>query len=101
VKDEGGNTVKVFATKNVLTEGMREMEVDDAIVASVTANDQIPSRRSILAADVSSGKEVWLDGENQEWHRTREGATRRANIVRDARVASLRHQIEKLEAKQF
>jgi hypothetical protein len=95
--------VKLFATKNVLTEGIREVEADDDVVAGITANELIPAKRNVMAIDRSSGRDVqlWLDGENREWHRTREGAVRRAIHARNERVVSLQKQIARLDAMQF
>lgn len=95
--------MKVWSTKFVLTGGIEEAEVDDSFLAKVCSTEMIPNKRAIEATVMRNGEplQLWLDGENREWHRTREGAVRRATKLRDERVESLRKQIERLECMSF
>lgn len=77
----------VYITKHALTKGICEMEVCD------------------MSEDGASvfGK-AWDEayhGEGKEWHRTKEGAIKRAEEMRIKKIKLLEKQIEKLKALKF
>lgn len=88
-KEENGlkPKMKVWITKYALTKGIFEMEVES----------QSEDGKGVY------GK-VWSDGyhgEGKEWHRTKESAIRRAEEMRQKKIARLKNQIEKLEQMKF
>lgn len=48
-----------------------------------------------------AGLSQYAHGEGREWHRTLEGARKRAEIMRMAKIANLKKQIAKLEKLKF
>jgi hypothetical protein len=82
--------MKVFATKYALSIGIEEFEAD--------WNENVPSM-------VTKKSDRWhacsYHGEGRDWHRTREAAVKRANAMRVKKIASLKKQIDKLEAQAF
>ena len=73
--------MKVYITKYALTEGILEVEAE-------------------LFADGRAVKwDQWstAHGEGKEWHRTREGAKVRADVMRNRKIKSMRESIAKLE----
>ena len=75
--------MKVYITKYALTRGI--LETDGATV------EGIPSM-----AETNFG---YFHGD--DWHETKEEAIKRAEEMRTKKIASLRKQIEKLEALKF
>ena len=78
--------MKVFATKYALSIGIEE--IDGEIIGSM----------------VSRKTDIWpqtYHGEGRDWHRTRDGAVKRANEMRVKKIASLKKQIAKLESTVF
>jgi hypothetical protein len=81
--------MKAYITKYALTKGIQE--VDDALAAWRT--DMIHVK--------SLGEFAVFHGEGREWHRTRESAVKRALVMRDKKIASLRKAIGKLADLTF
>jgi hypothetical protein len=78
-----------WITKYALTEGIIEQHVEHC-------SDISDGMVSIL------GKRCFCyHGEGKDWHRTRDGAVKRAEKMRLAKIALLRAQIEKLEGLRF
>lgn len=76
--------MKIWNSKYALTEGLIEQdgeEVGDSMV--------------------KVGSLQYLHGEGKEWHRTRESAAARAELMRKAKIASVRKQLARLEALRF
>lgn len=76
--------MKIWNSKYALTEGLIEQdgeEVGDSMV--------------------KVGSLQYLHGEGKEWHRTRESAAARAELMRKAKIASMRKQLARLEALRF
>ena len=82
---------KVYVTKYALSDGIQEYE--DWVVCGDISNDMIQVK--------SGGSILRFHGEGRDWHRTREGAVKRAEEMRLAKIASLRKQAERLEKKRF
>jgi len=82
--------MKAFITKFVLTAGIQE--VDDAEISGLS---------STMISVKSLGPYANFHGEGKEWHRTREAAVLRANVMRTAKIVNLTKQIKKLEATAF
>lgn len=80
----------VFITKYALSGGIFEREVDDFSGGDVL----------VKSAHGINGVTFYF-GEGREWHRTREGAIKRAEEMRVKKIASLREQITKLEKMEF
>ena len=79
--------MKVWITKYALTDGVREMEVEQSenfseIVRGKSGND-------------------FYHGEGREWHRTYESAVAKAEEMRLKKIDSLKKQIAKWEKKRF
>lgn len=78
-----------WITKHALTDGVVKIDLpvepnDDGYVSYI---QQSPRRHFFY------GK--------KDWHRTADAAAKRADQMRSAKIASLRKQIEKLEALRF
>jgi hypothetical protein len=84
-KIEMKKTIKIWNSKYALTKGLIEQE------AKETTNDSM----------VQVGPLQYLHDEGREWHRTKEQAVERAEVMRKKRIASLRKQLERLESMQF
>jgi hypothetical protein len=81
--------VKFWITKYATTEGIFEVEGEVTEIASMLRySDQHSCNR-------------YVHGEGRDWHRTKESAIARAEVMRKAKLASLRKSIAKLEAKRF
>lgn len=76
--------MKVFITKYALTKGVLEEEVIDCGDGSV--------RNQFY---------VYFHGEGKEWHKSKESAEKKAEEMRQNKIASLKKQIEKLEKIRF
>ena len=79
--------MKVWSTKYALTMGIEEVE------GEIYGEHTIEHWRAAY--------QQFLHGEGKEWHRTLEGATERAEVMRENRLASLRKSISKLEKMQI
>lgn len=76
--------MKIWNSKYALTEGLIEQEGEEV-------GDSM----------VQVGSLQYLHGEGKEWHRTRESAAARAEVMRKAKIASVRKQLARLEAMRF
>jgi hypothetical protein len=76
--------MKIWNSKYALTEGLIEQECE-----------------GVDSSTVRVGSMRYLYGEGKEWHRTRESASARAEVMRKAKIASLRKQLARLEALRF
>ena len=76
--------MKIWNSKYALTEGLIEQdgEEDGDSMVKVSAHQ-------------------YLHGEGREWHRTRESAASRAEVMRKAKIASVRKHLARLEAMRF
>lgn len=83
--------MKAWITKYALSKGVIVIECDDP------AGTNFPG----MVSGARSGIYTHFHGEGREWHRTGEEATKRAEEMRAAKIASLRKQIAKLEALTF
>lgn len=76
--------MKIFNSKYALTKGLIEQEaelVGDSMVR-------------IISGD-------YLHGDGKEWHRTREEAVARAEVMRARKIDSLKKHIKRMEAMKF
>ena len=78
--------MKIYSTKYALTEGIQKHEANDCGDGMVS---------------VGSPYSNYLHGEGKEWHRTRESAVARAEVMRKAKIESLRKSLAKFEAMRF
>lgn len=76
--------MKIWNSKYALTKGVIEQE-GEAIEDSV----------------FKIGPSEYLHGEGKDWHRTIEGAVARAEVMRKAKIASMRKQLARLESLRF
>lgn len=76
--------MKIWNSKYALTEGLIEQEGEEV-------GDSM----------VQVGSLQYLHGEGKEWHRTRESAAARAEVMRKAKIASVRKHLARLEAMRF
>lgn len=76
--------MKIWISKYALTEGLIEKE-------AVDVGDSM----------MQVGTMQYLFGEGREWHRTRESAAARAEVMRKAKIVSMRKQLARLEAMRF
>ena len=80
--------MKVWITKYALTAGIIETGVAEEVGdGMIRANIDMAS--------------YCFHGEGQEWHKTKESALRRAEIMKANKLDSLRTQIAKVEAINF
>jgi len=77
-------TIKIWNSKHALTKGLIEQEAEEV-------GDKL----------VKIGILQYLHGEGRNWHRTKEQAVERAEVMRKKRIASLRKQLERLESMRF
>jgi hypothetical protein len=82
--------MKIFCTRWCLTAGIEEMEAE-----SVPQNGMVTVKRQNGWPYMESHI-VYLHGEGQDWHRTREQAVVRANVVRVKQIAAMNKQLAKL-----
>lgn len=77
--------MKVWITKSAFTKGIYEREVKTHL--------------DIGGGGMVSGPGVFetYHGEGREWHRTREAAVARANVMRLAKIKTLQKQLTKLQ----
>lgn len=76
--------MKIWNSKYALTEGLIEQEGEE-----------------VSDSMVKIGSLQYLHGEGKEWHRTRESAAARAEVMRKAKIASVRKQLARLESLRF
>lgn len=76
--------MKIWNSKYALTKGVIEQDGEDV-------GDSL----------VKVGLLQYLHGEGKEWHRTKESAVQRAEVMRKEKIASVRKQLARLEALRF
>jgi len=54
-----------------------------------------------MIEDINGGLAPYYHGEGREWHRTPDGAIKRADIMRLKKIHAINKQIKKLEALDF
>ncbi|MGL4576996.1 MAG: hypothetical protein ACRCV9_19565 [Burkholderiaceae bacterium] len=74
----------IWNSKYALTEGLIEQEGE-----------------KVSDGMVRVGPLRYLHGEGKQWHRTRESAAARAEVMRKAKIASLRKHLSRMEALRF
>jgi len=80
-----------WLTKKALTQG----------IACVRAQIESDWPRIVVYRLLGSSMDEYAYGEGRDWHRTKEGAIARAEVMRKAKIASLKRQIAKLEKLNF
>lgn len=81
---------KAWITKYALSSGVKVTTVEDCFDTS-----------DKMVQDTKGELKAFYHGEGRDWHRTRESAILRVAAMRDAKLASLRKQIAKLEAMEI
>lgn len=76
----------VWITKYALTQGIFEQK------AELCEEGMI---------EVKAEHTTYYHGEGKDWHRTKESAVKRAEEMRQKKIASLKKQIERLEEMRF
>jgi hypothetical protein len=84
--------MKIWNTKHALSQGV--IEQDAEYVAEFVSD-------KYAVVKWPNGVTEYLYKEGKDWHRTRESALARADVMRKERIASLRNQIVRLEALNF
>ena len=79
--------MKAYITKYTLTKGIIEVEVRRTEYPEMV----VATENSLLV----------FHGEGKDWHLTREGAIKRAEEIRLAKIASMEKTIKRLEAMKF
>lgn len=85
--------MKVYVTKYALTTGIQELEAETTGVEGMIC----------IPADRSKGwtLEQLFHGQGREWHTDRAAAVAKAETMRQAKIASVKKQLAKLEAMTF
>jgi hypothetical protein len=83
--------MKVFITKNCLSDGIVEREVEQ--------DKQYPYL--VCWKEIQGAWSCYASGDGKQWHRTIESARSKAEATRKKRIDSLKKQIAKLEALKF
>ena len=78
--------MRVFITKYALTKGIIETEAKDI------GDDMI---------EIVGKYPIYYHKDGREWHKTKESAIKKAEEMRQKKIASLKKQIEKLEGMKF
>ena len=81
--------MKVWITKYALKLGIRETE------------GEIDETGSLRDMNAKSYQNNLYHGEGDEWHRTKESAIKKAEEMRQKKIASLKKQIKGLERMRF
>lgn len=79
--------MEVYITKYALTQGIKKMEVEDV------GDGMVAVKTGIFYG--------YYHGEGREWHKTKEGAIKKAEEMRDKKIENLKKQIKKLENMKF
>lgn len=79
--------MKVWITKYALTVGLEEMDVED--------------RGDGVVRECRESWARYFHHEGKEWHRTREGALARCEVMRTAKLKSIDKQRKQIEALRF
>ena len=82
--------MKAYITKYALTKGILEVEAHN-----YEGEDYIYWYSNV------GGFPIFCHGKGKDWHRTLDAAKDRADKMRQARIASLKRSIKKLEALTF
>ncbi len=82
--------MKVYVTKNALTRGIEELEVE-----------LVPGTSMVRTPNRESGYTQYLHGEGKEWHRTFEAAQIKARELKDKKIISLHRALKKLQETRF
>lgn len=82
--------MKIWSTKYCLTDGITEHEVVNGYTNNMVT---IPKTADSYA--------MHLHGEGKDWHKSKEAAVRRANVIRIKKLQSLDKQVEKISAIEF
>jgi len=85
--------ITVWITKYALTRGI--------FVKKAIINETDNNTVDIIDKDIISWEQSQYYGEGKEWHRTMEGAIKRAKEMRDKKINSLKKQLEKLKNMKF
>ena len=82
----------IYITKYALSSGISEADVDPP-------KSEFPN----LVVDRGSDSKKTYDAyyHKPHWHRTREAAVARAEVMREARIAALQRQLKKLKSLKF
>lgn len=80
--------MKVFITKYALTSGIKEIEAEETTIPG-------------MIKDTGQRFTSMYHTEGKDWHRTIESAVKRAEDMRDRKIASLKKQLGKLENMEF
>ncbi len=73
-----------------------------ALTAGVQRIDNAEVKESgLVAYRDKSNWTIYLHNEGKEWHRTEDGAIARAEAMRQAKIASLKKSLAKLEKMRF
>jgi hypothetical protein len=85
--------MKIFVTKYALTEGILEME----------AEEPKPEYKGMVTVKGVPGKsyDSNFHGEGREWHRDMQSARAKATKMVQAKIASLKKQIVRLDSMVF
>lgn len=81
--------MKFYITKYALTDGIKEVEAPE------------PTDQETTLVLTGGRFTQYAHVEGLEWHRTKESAKKRAEIMREKRIASHKKQIEKLSKLEF
>lgn len=79
--------MKVYVTKYALTDGIREIDVEEC--------------GDGLVRTIGHRYDTYFHKEGREWHRDQVSANARADAMRKAKIASLEKSIAKLRALKF
>lgn len=82
-------TFEVWVTKKSLSKGLLKRAVEQS--------KESPGMVSVP----SNGWGEYYHGEGRDWHRTLEGAQKKAEQMRQAKIKSLEKQLAKLKAMKF
>lgn len=83
--------MKVYVTKYALTEGIKEMEVEECEASPRMVRSVNPDR--IFG--------IYFHGEGREWHKTVESAVAKAELMRLKKIQVLKKSLLKLEEMKF
>lgn len=85
--------MKVWITRYVLSEGIKESEAELCLDVDETGNT--------IKCKIGLGIEYYFHGEGKNWHKTKESAIKKAEEMRQKEIDSLKKQIQKLEKMRF
>lgn len=82
----------IYVTRYALTEGIQRYE---------NAEHCVGTNPGMVRVRGAGPLPLFLHGEGKDWHRTPESALKRAEQMRQAKIASLKKQLAKLEKLTF